>query len=89
MDKNKKIVQDAKEAAYQLDKKFGQNSKVQIFFNMRGQLDFLCLKETEDLPPSYTILQTIESWGLEEHQEKELFESLKELGIKLPLDFFE
>jgi hypothetical protein len=47
------------------------------------------LKETEDLPPIYTILQTIESWGLEEHQEKELFEILKELGIKLPLDFFE
>ncbi|AFU69178.1 hypothetical protein P700755_002404 [Psychroflexus torquis ATCC 700755] len=89
MGKNKEIVEEAKEATYQLDKKFGQNSKVQIFINMRGQLDFLCLKETEDLPPSYTILQTIESWGLEEHQEKELFEILKELGIKLPLDFFE
>jgi hypothetical protein len=89
MGKNKEIVEEAKEATYQLDKKFGQNSKVQIFINMRGQLDFLCLKETEDLPPIYTILQTIESWGLEEHQEKELFEILKELGIKLPLDFFE
>ena len=40
MDKNKKIVQEAKEAAYHLDKKFGQNSKVQIFINMRGRLDF-------------------------------------------------
>ena len=89
MGKNKEIVEEAKEATYQLDKKFGQNSKVQIFINMRGQLDFLCLKETEDLPLSYTILQTIESWGLEEHQEKELFEILKELGIKLPSDFFE
>jgi len=89
MGKNKEIVEEAKEATYQLDKKFGQNSKVQIFINMRGQLDFLCLKETEDLPPSYTVLQTIESWGLEEHQEKELFEILKELGVKLPSDFFE
>ena len=89
MGKNKEIVEEAKEATYQLDKKFGQNSKVQIFINMRGQLDFLCLKETEDMSPSYTILQTFESWGLEKHQEKELFEILKELGIKLPSDFFE
>jgi hypothetical protein len=31
MGKNKEIVEEAKEATYQLDKKFGQNSTVHFF----------------------------------------------------------
>jgi hypothetical protein len=80
MDDFKEIVEEATKEAYQLDKRFGQNSKVQIFINMRGQIDYLCLKETEDMSSGYTLLHTIESWGLEE--DKELSEILKELDIK-------
>jgi hypothetical protein len=80
MDDIKEIVEEATKEAYLLDKRFGQNSKVQIFINLRGEIDYLCLKETEDMSSGYTLLHTIESWGLEE--DKELSEILKELGIK-------
>ena len=50
MDNFNDIVGNAKKAAYRLDKEFGQNSKVQIFVNMRWDIDFLCLKKTRIYP---------------------------------------
>ena len=56
MDDIKEIVEEATKEAYQLDKRFGQNSKVQIFTNLRGEIDYLCLKIPKICPldiPSY------------------------------------
>jgi hypothetical protein len=54
MDDFKEIVEEATKEAYQLDKRFGQNSKVRIFANMKGHIDYLSLKDTEVMSYGYT-----------------------------------
>lgn len=76
------VLKEAKEAAHRLDKVYGENSRVQVFVNEKGLLDFICLKSTEEMSSGYTMLQTVKSRGLEENQYNMLVELFEELDIE-------